>query len=269
MIVYKILVKNKYTIVRWSNSNKKYYIKLGYVFTKMGDSLKVKVEDLQKGSNVHLDFICPVCGREFSTTYQSVVLRKSSCCKSCRQITDLTDRRFGRIKVVSFYKSINKKAVWECKCDCGNTKYISGPALLNKSVQSCGCLNKELSSARMRGKNNPMYGKRGEISPNWNPNLTNEERVDNRDYLEYYRWRDKVKERDKKTCQVCGEKRRRQLTVHHLKDYSNHPKYRLSVKNGITLCKKCHKKFHKWMGGAKITCSEKDFEEWLQVISLI
>ena len=43
---------------------------------------------------------------------------------------------------------------------------------------------------------------RGELSPQYNPNLTDEERIANRDYIEYTEWRNKVFERDNYTCQV-------------------------------------------------------------------
>lgn len=38
--------------------------------------------------------------------------------------------------------------MWLCRCDCGNTKSISGGALRKKVAQSCGCLQRELLAAR-------------------------------------------------------------------------------------------------------------------------
>jgi hypothetical protein len=49
---------SKVVITKWSNSTKNYYIKKGYLFTKIGDEFKVKVEDLMHGSGVYVDVQC-------------------------------------------------------------------------------------------------------------------------------------------------------------------------------------------------------------------
>jgi hypothetical protein len=59
----------------------------------------------------------------------------------------------------------------------------------------------------------------------------------------YAEWRDKVFARDEYTCQSCfdigGD-----LQAHHLVAYKDEPRIRLKVRNGITLCKECHRKWH-------------------------
>ena len=60
---------------------------------------------------------------------------------------------------------------------------------------------------------------------------------------EYKRWKKAVLERDGYKCQHCGEEN--DLHVHHIKSFSKYPELRYEVSNGITLCKKCHKKEHK------------------------
>lgn len=64
--------------------------------------------------------------------------------KPSKKVTDLTGRRFDRLTVLSFHK-INKhrKAVWLCKCDCGNTTLVVSNRLINGTTKSCGCLRKE------------------------------------------------------------------------------------------------------------------------------
>lgn len=57
---------------------------------------------------------------------------------------DLTNKRFNRlvaIKTVGVDK--NKKIIWECLCDCGNTCNVTSNSLMVKDTQSCGCLKKE------------------------------------------------------------------------------------------------------------------------------
>lgn len=63
---------------------------------------------------------------------------------------DLTGQRFGKLTVIEYGgASKNRKALWICKCDCGNiTNPIVGSNLLNGSTKSCGCLRAEVSSEK-------------------------------------------------------------------------------------------------------------------------
>ena len=57
----------------------------------------------------------------------------------------LEGKQFGRLTVVKRVGSdISKKnAIWECKCECGNTTLVPTCHLTSKHTQSCGCLKKE------------------------------------------------------------------------------------------------------------------------------
>jgi len=103
-------------------------------------------------------------------------------------------------------------------------------------------------SVRMRGINNPMFGKCGENHPNWNPNLTDEERLIERNYSAYYDWRTAVYVRDGYTCQCCGDNKGSNLNAHHLESYTDNKELRIELDNGITLCKECHLDFHHLYG---------------------
>ena len=65
-----------------------------------------------------------------------------------------------------------------------------------------------------------------------------------RNSFKYIEWRKKVFERDNYTCQICG-KVGRELNAHHIKFFSKYKELRTELSNGITLCKKCHVKYHK------------------------
>lgn len=57
---------------------------------------------------------------------------------------DLTNKRFGRLTVIRYDHTDEKgNAMWECKCDCGNIKYVSTILLNTGHVMSCGCLRRE------------------------------------------------------------------------------------------------------------------------------
>lgn len=55
---------------------------------------------------------------------------------------DLTGQHFGRLKVVSENEKrySNGLILWDCICDCGNTKIVNGASLRKGLSKSCGCL---------------------------------------------------------------------------------------------------------------------------------
>lgn len=70
---------------------------------------------------------------------------------------DLTDFRTGRLVVLgdSGNRSRSGDILWVCMCDCGNLHLAAKGNLTARSVQSCGCLARELSSLRMRSAARP------------------------------------------------------------------------------------------------------------------
>ena len=65
----------------------------------------------------------------------------------------LTNKRFGRLVAIRPTKQkCGHSICWECRCDCGTIKNISGASLITGATLSCGCLNKELTSKRTKGK---------------------------------------------------------------------------------------------------------------------
>lgn len=60
------------------------------------------------------------------------------------KINNLTGKKFGRLSVIKYYGSNkNKRALWLCKCDCGNNVEVLGSHLRSNHTKSCGCLQKE------------------------------------------------------------------------------------------------------------------------------
>jgi len=80
--------------------------------------------------------------------------------------------------------------------------------------------------------------------------------------IEFRLWRESVFARDGWTCQKCGEIGV-ELHPHHIKNFAEYIELRFAIDNGITLCKKCHMKFHKIYGTRKNTI--KQLEEFLLV----
>lgn len=70
--------------------------------------------------------------------------------------------------------------------------------------------------------------------------------------IDFKEWRKKVFERDRFTCQKClviGT----ELHPHHIKAFAKYKELRYDPANGITLCKQCHKLFHKVYGVREFT----------------
>lgn len=66
-------------------------------------------------------------------------------------------------------------------------------------------------------------------------------RYNRNEYPELYVWRKEVLKRDNYTCQDCGNTKR-ELHAHHKERWVDAISLRFEVKNGRTLCDKCHYK---------------------------
>lgn len=99
----------------------------------------------------------------------------------------------------------------------------------------------------------------GENAYNWNPNLTEEERINGRDNKENREFVQRVLNRDHYTCKICGCNNN--LHVHHLNGYNWCVSERTSDNNGVTLCDNCHNSFHSRFGHGNNT--KEQFEEWI------
>lgn len=71
-----------------------------------------------------------------------------------RKKLDLTGQRFGKLVAIrdSGERKSGQGVIWECKCDCGEISVVSRAHLKNGRTKSCGCLNKEAKSKRMKTK---------------------------------------------------------------------------------------------------------------------
>ena len=157
---------------------------------------------------------------------------------------DIKGQKFGRLTVVcdSGRRSHDRCVIWECCCDCGNITFVRSDSLVRGHTKSCGCLKIECTA----GKNNPMYGRTGENSPNWKGGVSSENQII-RHSSDYKEWRTAVFKRDDHTCQKC-KKRGGTLNAHHIEGYNFNPELRTEISNGITLCKDCHQNFHRQYG---------------------
>jgi len=133
-----------------------------------------------------------------------------------------------------------------------------------KFIKYCEVCGKKFYVVKSRFKKRRFCSKicRGKIKEeqsNWKGGIT-PLRHSIRTNFKSRQWRSDVFTRDNFTCQECGQVGGK-LNAHHIKSFSSIiQKYEITtleealqceelwnINNGITLCKKCHKKIHKGM----------------------
>lgn len=80
---------------------------------------------------------------------------------------DITGQRFGRLVAIRYLYIKNSDAFWECRCDCGELVAIRGSQARSGKTLSCGCLRRELSSARASGQIIHGGARRGDEAPEY------------------------------------------------------------------------------------------------------
>jgi 5-methylcytosine-specific restriction endonuclease McrA len=208
----------------------------------------------RRGADQSVFWLCRCdCGntKEISTTYLNNGTRSCGCLYAENNLIDLRGQRFGRLVVIERDRS-GLYPGWRCKCDCGNETVVATTNLRKGLTRSCRCLSAELSAARNTGPNH--WNWKGGVVP-WNQR--------DRTKPQYAAWREAVLLRDGRACQVCGDASG-VLAVHHLESYATNLDLRLSVDNGITLCKDCHWDFHAKYG--KRDNTKQQFVEYLDLL---
>lgn len=59
---------------------------------------------------------------------------------------DLTGQQFGRLTVERLHAVEKGRAVWACRCICGNETVVKAGNLRRGSTSSCGCYRREVSA---------------------------------------------------------------------------------------------------------------------------
>lgn len=86
------------------------------------------------------------CGNTVFLSNSSLIRGKATSCgcdknSSIDYMKDLTNQKFGKLTAIRLIEELNDKiAVWECKCDCGNTVEVQSNDLMRGNKKSCGCL---------------------------------------------------------------------------------------------------------------------------------
>lgn len=98
------------------------------------------------------------------------------------KIRDLLGMRFERYVVEEFVGTDSRgKAMWRCRCDCGNIRVVSGSGLTTGHSKSCGCYAADLN--RNLKTKHGMSGSR--LYDVWSAMKARCNRPNNKDYRHY------------------------------------------------------------------------------------
>ena len=80
---------------------------------------------------------------------------------------DLAGQVFGRLTVKSYAgRNSHHNSLWLCRCECGETKVVQSPLLLDGRTQSCGCLRRAVySSMSVLWNMSHIVGRRNSSQP--------------------------------------------------------------------------------------------------------
>ena len=192
---------------------------------------------------------------------------------------DISGQKFGRLTAISHVCNESGCVFFRFKCECGNEKIINKANVVRGGTTSCGCYQKERageSGDRVRewykNPNNKELHRRNTPSGKrhlwYNHGLSDENRKTRR-YIEvskiYKDWQKLVFNTDKYKCVKCGccsRKDKKTLCAHHILPWLNWPELRYELKNGVTLCTKCHNKYHSLYGKSE-NCNHQTLMEFL------
>lgn len=103
------------------------------------------LEDTEKKYHSTKIYKCRcICGKEIEVNINKLHTGHVKSC-GCRRFRrrGLTGQKFGRLTVLEFAYTKDRKNYWKCKCECGNICYVPTVRLTTRETVSCGCKNDE------------------------------------------------------------------------------------------------------------------------------
>lgn len=127
---------------RWNARNKKYYVSLGYTYTKMGDPFMVKYTDLTPSSTALIKIVCDHCGKEMyipRLRYERYLSKElGDYCGDCKHIKAMlsNEKTYGT-PYISQLESVQKKRRETCLRKYGETTNLKAEETKQRIRQTC------------------------------------------------------------------------------------------------------------------------------------
>jgi len=218
-----------------------------------------KGSDNPNWKNGGKSFICQVCKKDFKTKHYKPV---KTCSVKCRKELIKSSKRQLPIEAIEALRLRHFKSKIETSiksaCECGSKKEVSSKSCIDcfkikvKRFLICKKCSKEFkyqTNKKFCSKECYLKDLKGkfkkENNPNWKDGIMTENNIQ-RASDKYKEWRTSVFIRDNYKCQHCGVGGN--LQAHHIKPFSKYKELRTEITNGLTLCKKCHNKYHRING---------------------
>jgi len=175
-----------------------------------------------------------------------------------KRIIDISNQKFGRLTAIKFAYIKNHQSIWECKCDCGNVKLVSGSNLRSNHTKSCGCIREE--RLRKLGKDRRKIEGESSFNALFYAYKVNSKKRD----LKFLLTKEEFRRLTKQKCHYCGS------PPNQIRDNKN-GSYGIYIYNGVdrinnnegytlnncvACCKDCNI--------AKGTKSLKEFVRWIE-----
>lgn len=127
---------------KWNARNKRYYVDLGYTYTKMGDTFLVKYKDLTPRSTALVELKCDHCGKIMKVPklrYEQYANKEyGDYCGNCKHIkAQITNTRKYGMPYLSQVKEFREKAKETCMERYGSFYAEDNPILQEKRRQTC------------------------------------------------------------------------------------------------------------------------------------
>jgi hypothetical protein len=137
-----MIVPNQKALMKWNGRNRQRFIDKGYIYTKIGETFEINIEDLTKGSHAKV-----LCSCDYSKCKKIFPKQYNECVKS----NGLT------------FCSMECQSKWQAETRVGKNH----PNYMERIKVNCDWCNKELERPEWRLKNNEHNFCNYECARNW------------------------------------------------------------------------------------------------------
>lgn len=256
------MILTKEVEVKLGSRNIDYYESKGYIIprylgiknklvVKRGTIIIVKIKDLPHGSHTKVDIQCDNCPKIFPKRYYEIWVQREKrenaeidYCEECKGVPISQTQRKSTDKIRKELAEFT-----DCKWIGDECEYVNTSSKLTFICNNNHIFPSSLDNLKNKKRKGtcPICSFEkyhiGKGHWNWKGGITSGV-MKLRNSIEYKNWRKEIFKRDDYRCQCCNE-RGGKLHGHHILNFSDHSDLMFDINNGITLCKRCHYKFHK------------------------